>query len=227
MSEGQFLHCRDCDAVFRPSRHDRAPEYRMTADGYTEVMRDDCADFLVRHARHALITLRPSGGVPLHDAPLWDPMGRTYWPVTDGSETFVIEGARDRLDSALRYRVRPGQVVTEQVSIEIPEDHVREQIDRALYPGVAPERKLAAFMERFRTIVFALDPASLEVLYDLPSDPSLSVAQLPEKARERLGREARKIFDEGDAARVVATLVPTDEQPDAMSVLVRRHIRVE
>ena len=33
MRSGNFLHCRDCETLFRPSPADRAPEYRMSARG--------------------------------------------------------------------------------------------------------------------------------------------------------------------------------------------------
>lgn len=195
MNEGHFLHCRDCDEVFRPSPYDRAREFRYTPDGYVEIMRDDCMAFLVRHARHAVRTLRPTSPGIAHEGPQWDPMVATYWQVTDGMETFVIRGSRERVEEPLRYQILPGRLVVEPLSVEIPEEELRQRIDQALYPGVVPERKLAAFVDAFRSIVWDLAPDELQVLYEIPSDQSLSVARLPPWAIERLMLKVRRLFD--------------------------------
>ena len=227
LSDGHFLHCRECGALFRPSPYDRVPEFLMTADGYTEIARDDCMAFLARHARHPLETLRLTGDASAHEGPLWDPMARGYWQVSNGTEPFVVEGWRDHVAQPLQYRLVAGRLVAERVAVEIPEDEIREQVDRALYPGVARERNVTAFVERFKAVVWQLDPASLEVLYDLPDDPTLGVAKLPALALTRLALHASQIFDRTDSARIDAHLAATAGDPDAFTVLVRRRVRIE
>jgi hypothetical protein len=226
VSDTSFLHCRDCDVLFRPSPYDRAREFRQAPDGYVEITRDDCMDFLVSHARHALRTLRPTGSPMAHEGPQWDPMVATYWQVTDGIETFVVRGSRTRLEEPLRYQLLPGQLVEEAVSVEIPEEDIRERLDHTLYPGVVPERRLSAFVDAFRSIVWNIDPAELESLYDVPTDHSLNVARLPHWGRDHLMREVRRIFDAADAAKVERLVMDTDE-PDALHVLVRRQVRIQ
>jgi hypothetical protein len=81
------------------------------------------------------------------EGPQWDPMVATYWQVTDGLETFVVRGSRTRLEEPLRYQLLPGQLVQEAVSVEIPEEDIRERLDHTLYPGVVPERRLSAKIE--------------------------------------------------------------------------------
>lgn len=227
MNDDHFIHCRDCDEVFRPSAHDRATEFCMTADGYTEVVRDDCVAFLTRHARHALQTLRPTGDAPARRGPLWDPMGTTYWQVTGGSEPLLVQAWRENVTEPVRYRVVPGRLVAEPRSIEISEHDVREDLDRVLYPGVATERRLAAFVARFKALVWTLDPATLEIVYDLPNDPAASVAKLPSAALDRVAAIAVEIFDLADAARISARLTASAGDPDAFTVLVRQSVRVE
>lgn len=227
MNGGHFLHCPDCDLVFRPSPHDRAPEFRPTSDGYTETVRDDCGDFLARHTRHALRTLRPNGDLMAHEGPLWDPMASTYWQVSFGTELFVVQGWRDALGEPLRYRLLAGRLVAEHPTVEVPEDEIRERIDRALYPGVVTERKLTAFVERFKAVVRDLDPATLEILYQVPDDPTLSIARPPASALEGLAIAARQIFDAADAARIEAHLKTSTEDADPFTVLVHRRVRVE
>ena len=226
MNDAGFVHCRDCDTLFRPSPYDRAREFQHTPDGYVEITRDDCMAFLVTHARHALQTLRLTGLPVAHEGPQWDPMVATYWQVTDGLETFVIRGSRTRLEEPLRYQLLPGRLVQDPVSVEIPEEEIRERLDQALYPGVVPERRLGAFVEAFREIAWDVEPDQLEMLYDVSCDQTLSIARLPPWALERLMRQVRRIFDEGDAARVEPLVMALDE-PDALHVLVRRQVRVE
>ena len=116
--------------------------------------------------------------------------------------------------------------MAERVAVEIPEAEIRRQIDRALYPGVAPERKLAAFSEAFKRIVWDADPASFEVLYDVPGDPTLAVARLPTTVVAALRDCTRRIFDGGDSDKVIASLAG-DEDPEGFTVLVHQRVRVE
>jgi hypothetical protein len=227
MKAGHFLHCRDCETLFRPSPYDRASEYRMTPDGVAETMRDDCMDFLTQHARHRLETLRPTNAQTFHTGALWDASAPTYWEVSNGERTSVVEGTRTRVGAPLRDRLRAGRVMAERVAVEIPDAEIRRQIDRALYPGVAPERKLAAFSEAFKRIVWDADPASFELLYDVPGDPTMSVARLPPTVVAAVGDCARRIFDRDDSAKVVACLGGNDADPDGFTVLVHQRVRVE
>jgi hypothetical protein len=227
MTSSHFLHCRDCATLFRPSPYDRTPEFRMTAEGFTEIIRDDCMDFLTRHARHQLETLRPTTPQAFHTGALWDASAPTYWEVSNGERTAVVEGRRAQIGSPLRYRLRPGRVIAERVAVEIPERELRRQIDQALYPGVAPERKLAGFVEAFKGIVWNLDPNTFEILYDVPGDPTLSMARLPETAIARLRDQARRIFDQADSAKIIACLTGSEDDPDSFAVLVRQRVRIE
>jgi hypothetical protein len=227
MSVRHFLHCRDCKEVFRPSPDDRAPSFTVTSAGVSAEQRDDCIAFLVRHARHALRTLRPTGVVHADGGLLADPMTVTYWEVVDGDELRLVCGWRERLDDPRQYRVIPGRLVADPATIAIPEDEIRAELDRALYPGVAAPRRLEAFVERFRNVVEALDPASLEIIYDVPSDATLAVAKLPEAALTELLAGLDQIFDAADAPRIASHLQGSTADHDAFSVLVRRPVRVE
>ncbi len=227
MTHLQFVRCRNCEELFRPSPLDRAPEYYLTDDGAVAETRDDCMAFLTRHARHALETLRPTATPPAHDGPLADPMARTVWEVSNGTDVLLVQSWRENVREPLRYRVIPGHLVADAPTVEICEDDVRSDLDRALYPGIAPHRKLDAFLARFKAVAWTLDPAMLEIVYDHPGDPTLSVAKLPASALARLADTASDIFDEDDAARVVASLTATAFDPDAFTVLLRQRIRVE
>jgi hypothetical protein len=199
----------------------------MTADGFTETIRDDCMDFLTRHARHQLETLRPTNSHAFHTGSLWDATAPTYWEVSNGEHIAVVEGRRPQVGGPLRYRLRAGRVIAEQITVEIPESVIREQVDRALYPGVAPERKLAAFVEAFKALVWDLDPAVLEILYDVPGDPTLAVARLPVSAMDRIRGCVGRIFDQADSAKLITGFASTDDDPDGFTVLVRQRVRVE
>ena len=227
MSTGHFLHCRECDELFRPSPYDRTPEFRLGPEGWIESTRDDCMAFLARHARHPLQTLRPAGQAAAHDGPLWDPMVTTFWEVSNGAERFVVQGWREHVGEPLRYRLLAGRLVAERVAIEIPEEDLRAQVDEALYPGVVPERKLRTFVDAFKAIVWDLDPCALEILYDAPNEPALSVARLPEAALRRVRERMATIFDAADCARLERWLGVASDEPDALAVLVRRQIRIE
>lgn len=227
MKSDHFLHCRDCEDVFRPSPWDRAPVFQMTPEGVTETARDDCMEFLTRHARHRLETLRPTPIGPRHTGALWDATAPTLWEVSSGERTAVIEGRRTHVGAPVQYRLRLGRVVAETVAVEIPDEDLRRRVDEALYPGVAPDRKLTAFVASFKEMVWSLDPATFEVLYDVPEDPTVSVAKLPASAMARVVESARRIFDRADSEKIAARLAGTVDDPDGLTVLVRQHVRVE
>jgi hypothetical protein len=190
-------------------------------------MRDDCMAFLTRHARHALETLRATGAPAAYDGPISDPMTSTTWEVSNGDTVCLVQSWRTSLSEALRYRIVPGRLIADAPSIEIASDEIRADVDRALYPGTAPDRKLDAFVARFKAVAWDLDPTTLEVVYDLSGDPTLSVAKLPAWALERLAASAREIFDRADAARIAARLANCVDDPEAFTVLLRQRVRVE
>jgi hypothetical protein len=227
VSTVQFVHCRDCEELFRPSPFDRTPEFRLTEDGAVAEMRDDCMAFLTRHARHALETLRATGAPVVYAGPVSDPMTSTTSEVSNGDTVCLVQSWRTSLSEPLRYRIVPGQLIADATSIEIASDDIRADVDRALYPGTAPDRKLDAFVARFKAIAWDLDPATLEIVYDLSGDPTLSVAKLPAWALERLAASAREIFDGADAARIAARLADTVDDPEGFTVLLRQRVRVE
>jgi hypothetical protein len=227
MKADHFLHCRDCETLFRPSPYDCAPEFQMTIDGFTETPRDDCMDFLTRHARHQLQTLRLTTPYPFRTGATWDAAAATYWEVSNGEQDAVVEGRRAQLGSALHYRLRSGRVVAERVAVEIPTAELRERVDRALYPGVAPERKLAAFVEAAKAIVWEVDPAAFEILYDVPGEPTLAVARIPAVALGRLWDAVARVFDPTDSTKIIGALTGTTEDGDELTVLLRQQIRVE
>ena len=205
-----FVHCRDCDELFRPSPLDRTPEFHVTADGTTvEEIRDDCMAFLTEHARHSLETLRPTGTPALHEGPLSEPMASTYREVSNGQDVMVVHSGRASVNEPLRHRIVPGRLIAERPSVEIPAADVRSEVDRALYP-----------------ISWDLDPATLEVLYDLSGDPTSSVAKLPAWALARIAHGAREIFDVTDAARIIASLDASADDPEAFTVIVRQRVRL-
>jgi hypothetical protein len=162
-----------------------------------------------------------------HTGALWDAAAPTYWEVSDGTRTAVVEGWRVQAGGPLRYRLRSGRVVAERLPIEVPEDEIRREVDRALYPGVAPERKLRAFVDAFKEIAWSTDPAAFVPCFDVPGDPTLAVAKLPAAALAALESQIRRIFDPAESAKLIAGLSAIEADWDAFTVLVRQRVRVE
>lgn len=223
MTDGHFLRCGECDVLFRPSPLDRTPEYRVTPDGYAHTIRDDCVDFLARHAHHRLETLRLTGNA-WHDGPLWDPSAIAYWPVSNGAEDFVVEGSREGIGKPLRYRLLRGRLMIRTVGVEVTADEIRDTLDRAIFPSVAPARKLTALVEEFTSLVAALDPADLELLYEDTDDPCVLVARVPAETRRRFTAWASTLFGESEVARIAETLEPGDDGVEALTVRVRQRV---
>jgi hypothetical protein len=223
----QFVHCCDCCDLFRSSPFDRVPEFHLAADGVVADIRDDSLAFLARHARHGLETLRPTGMPPLRTGPIDDPMTSTTWEVSNGRDIRLVQSWRTSVRDALRYRIVSGRLVTGPASVEISGDDIRDDVDRALHPGVAPDRKLDAFVELFKAVTWDLDPMTLEIAYDVPADSTSCVARLPRWALDRLAVSAREIFDHADAARIARRLGESATDCGAFTVLLRQNVRIE
>jgi hypothetical protein len=157
---------------------------------------------------------------------LWDATAPSYWEVSDGERTAVVEVGGRRSGAPCPTASAPG-ASSPGASREISDEEIRRQVDRALYPGVAADRKLATFAEAFRCLAWNVDPACFEILYDVPGDPTLSVARLPPPALAELGAVAGRIFDRDETEKVVAAFTGSDDDPDRFTVLIRQRVRVE
>ena len=80
----------------------------MTADGYNEAVRDDCMDFLTRTRGIGLETFRPTRPHSMHTGALWDVTAPTYWEVSNGTETAVVEGRRNQIGEPATIPALPG-----------------------------------------------------------------------------------------------------------------------
>ena len=202
----------------------------MTADGYTETLRDDCVDFLTRHARHRLETLRPTPGGRRPRAPLWDAMGPTYWEVIERrARRPWSRDARAHVGAPLRYRVLPGRVVAERRRDRDPRGRHPPPDRRALYPGRrarAEARGLRGGVQGDR-----VGPRSRDVrdaATTSPSDPTLSVAKLPaDGARDASPRGAPTSSTRPTRELIARASPAADDDPDAFTVLVRQRVRIE
>jgi hypothetical protein len=201
--EGAFLLCADCRAVHRIARSDRAPLFR--SDGGSSSV-DDFRAFLDAHADHRFRLLRRTGDAEMISHARWDPMCRIVWEVTDGESDYVVTFGRTDLDREREYAIFPGHLVLDAETVAVDAQVFRRLVDEAMFPHVAPERKIDALLERCCELVSATPSDGFEPIDEMRDDPNVQLACVPAAIAEELRAEALRLFSPEEATRLVEVI---------------------
>jgi hypothetical protein len=221
--EGAFLFCSPCAAVHRVTRSDRAPTY--LADG-TPLATDDRQEFLAAHRDHDLRLLRRSGDAEMISHPRWDPMCRVAWEVSDGRNDFVVTFGRLDVETPRQYSILPGRLVLESESVEVDTEVLHAVIDEALYPHVAPLRKIGALIDECERLVSVIPLQNLEPLAELREDPNVQLACLPDSVAGALCVAVVRAFPKPEADLLI-DVIDGDLRREIPILRVTRHYRIE
>lgn len=105
MSNQRFLYCHDCNAVHHVTPHNAAPIFEIDGTEIQEIARDDCGEFLDRHAGHRIGELTGVDEEHREQDGFVDPMRVNHVGVTDGRETFVVRSFRTNIAEPLTYEL--------------------------------------------------------------------------------------------------------------------------
>ncbi|GIW43769.1 MAG: hypothetical protein KatS3mg077_1051 [Candidatus Binatia bacterium] len=178
-SRKAWIYCPQCNEaeLLRSSGPDLLPAAER---------QEALVEFLERHAGHTVTQLVPVPlGAYLYSGPLWAPETTIWIEVTDGRETFVLEGSRERLGEPRRYRRRRGFQLRPVTILWLDPARALQAWTRTFTALAAPRFGEQLVIEAQR-LLRETDPATIEPEFDDGEDPTLSFAGWPPSLRETL-----------------------------------------
>jgi hypothetical protein len=230
MTPERFWRCVPCDAVIRLTGHDAGSD--LLGPLWFAAAQQERAAFLETHRAHLIELLTQTRPDAPATGPLWDPRTIIRWQVRNGSRSFVIEGGRTigigdatavTLGHPVQYRCQPGELrlVTERIGVSA--DALAQAIDDAFFPHVLPCRRLQTLTDTAAEAIANLTVDQLDVLYDAPADPTVSVARLSEDALARVLSRLRTLLGPNEQARLGARLTALRSADELLVTIVRRY----
>lgn len=191
MAQGTFtrtwMACRDCGVA-----------QALPGPGAVEIARAELEQAIVAfcdaHAGHVLTTVRAKEEEPpLADRPLWHPMARVSYSVTDGQRDYVLTARRQSLDEERIYEIREGRLPEIRFAVEVSSSEVASALRAAFGSSVAPAL-LAELVKAVHELAREIEPRSLETAFDDAEDPSIQYADWPESYRGALLATGERIL---------------------------------
>jgi hypothetical protein len=211
-----FIACRDC-GFLQPVA--AGTETLYEPDERFEAMHE----FIVIHAGHRVAELRREKPALTADRPLWDPMATIRFEVTDGSGSFVVTCSRDSIDEPRTYRFCPGTLELQRHEVAIDDADLRRGLDLEFHPHAVRPTKLDRFISILHDAVRDLEPEELDVCYDAPDDPSVSIARMPEATFRAVYAACENIFDAWELQHVHRFLQANRSDDGLLVLRIRRY----
>src|SRR5688572_22229141 len=105
MDDDRYIWCRNCGAIHRVTRFDRAPFYGFADGEVQETAADDWRDFMARHAGHKLEPMTATDKDYSTNGSAPDPMGVRYVEVSNGNDTLLLCRSRSSIEDPVSYKV--------------------------------------------------------------------------------------------------------------------------
>ena len=136
---------------------------------------DDQKEFLEVHGQHALEELSVDRETYVSDRPAFEPCKVAYVEASNGKERFLIKRIKEGFDRPAFYEILPGKIRVSQVSLEIQEEELRQQITWRNGSFPLPAEKVGKFIKAFRHEVgeISQDHWRDELEMTLPGESSL------------------------------------------------------
>jgi hypothetical protein len=179
-------------------------------------------EFVSGHRAHGLIGLQRCTSDVRADRGLWDPMATVRFEVTDGRDTFVVTGLRPSVEKPRQYRFTSGFLPPSSHEVSIVDGDVRRGLDMEFHPHAIRPTKIERFISALHEAVRAVQPQELSICYDLPDDPDLSVAPMPDAAFESVVAACGQIFDSWEFPRIHRFLLANRTDDGLLMLRVRR-----
>ena len=210
-----FSACRDCGELHPVP--DAPVTFLDDAGGV-----DPYKEFLARHRTHHIAGFRRSGAECRTDRPLWDPMARLTFEVTDGDRSYVVSATRRSIEDERVYRFAPGVLdKVENSEVQIDSRDLRRAL---FYPPPLRPMKIDRFLSAVDEVISQIDPDELVTAFDDADDPAVSVADMPDGIYNELLARCTDIFDPSEMPRVVTFLCDNRNADGLLALRVRRHL---
>ncbi len=222
-----LLRCLDCNRLLLLGPHNRAPAYRLTADGGepVEVPQDDEAAFRGGHAGHRLGTLEVIEGSSVSTGHWGDPMRESFFEATDGTETFVVRRWRTEIDRPVKYEVVPGALEIRPISIEVQSRDIELQL-RADLPDNLDSDHIRHFLRAVEDVAGSLEYDDLEEVCVDQRDPLLIYLRFDEKQVGEIIDRLGALVPADTLQRLHEFILENREGNDVMNLVARKAFTV-
>jgi hypothetical protein len=167
----KLIRCTQCNRVI--------PQYDSWGDfGATAALPgvewapddlDEQKEFLESHGHHTLEELFIDRETYVSDRPAFEPCKVAYVEATNGKEKFLIKRIKEGVDRPAFYEIIPGKIRIADVSLEIQEEELLQQINWLNGSFPLPAEKVGKFIEAFRDEVKDIPPESWREEMELTS----------------------------------------------------------
>jgi hypothetical protein len=212
-----FLACRDCGVL--------QPEIGYSAgwtDGAVEDAVDAYDEFLASHRAHRTARFRRHGAETHADRPLWDPMARIAFEVSDGGDPYTVRSERQAIDQPRVYHFTRGALPPTSVQTTIDAAELCRGLDLAFHPHALRPSKAERLITVMQDLVSQIAPEDVEVAFDVADDPACSIARMPDATYTALHDRCAEIFEPWELSRVQAFLRDNRDVDGLLALRVRR-----
>ena len=227
----KLIRCTQCNKVI--------PQYDSWGDfGATTALPgvewasddlDDQKEFLESHRQHALEELFLDRETYVSDRPAFEPCRVAYVEASNGKERFLIKRIKEGVDRPAFYEIIPGKIRVADVSLEIQEDELLQQINwlNGFFP--LPAEKVGKFIKAFRDEVNELSPENWreEVEMTSPGESSLlSYGSFRESHWEKVLHRCEGNFKDSEL-ELITRFIQEHRQPgDILDLRVRKSVSI-
>jgi hypothetical protein len=219
----RFIGCRSCGQLL--------PLPHGDTEGCAVAQEEAAAahdEFRHCHAAHDTAEFIREGSTLLADRPLWDPLARVTFEITDGARVYLVTAERSDIDEPRTYRFTAGRLTETATAVDVAAHDLERALDREFYPLALRRAKVDRLLRVLQDIVrhARLDDLDLDDAFDDVSDPAVSIAPLPEPLFDELVRRCTEIFEPSELDRVLRFLEFHRSGGGLLTLRVRRELTV-
>jgi len=227
----KLIRCTQCNKVI--PRYDSWGDFgATTALPGVEWASDDLdkqKEFLESHRHHTLEELFVDRETYVSDRPAFEPCKVAYVEASNGKERFLIKRIKEGYDRPAFYEIIPGKIRVADVSLEIQEEELRQQITwlNGSFPLTA--EKVGKFIEAFRDEVKELSPENWreEMEMTSPGESSLlSYGSFRESHWEKVLHRCEGNFKDSEL-KLITRFIQEHRQPgNILDLKVRKRVSI-
>ena len=225
----KLTRCTQCNKVIPQYGHfgDFGPSTELPGVEWATDDLDDQKEFLEVHGQHALEELSVDRETYVSDRPAFEPCKVAYVEASNGKERFLIKRIKEGFDRPAFYEILPGKIRVSQVSLEIQEEELRQQITWLNGSFPLPAEKVGKFIEAFRNEVeeISQDHWREELEMTLPGESSLlSYGSFRESHWQKVLHRCQGNFKDSELA-LITRFVREHRQPgDILDLKIKKRI---
>ncbi len=227
----KLIRCTQCNKVI--------PQYDSWGDfGATAALPgvewasddlDEQKEFLESHRHHPLEELLVDRETFVSDRPSFEPCKVAYVEASNGKERFLVKRIKEGYDRPAFYEIIPGKIRVADVSLEIQEDELLQQITWLNGSFPLPAEKVGKFIEAFRDEVKEISPENWREEMEMASPGGrsfLSYGSFRESRWKKVFYRCEEDFKDSELKLITRFIQEHREPGDILDLKVRKRVSI-